>query len=755
MQSFLGPIEGTPFITTKSGFPFVDSNKNQQVKKADLAKVVDPTTLDDSGAGYSIGSRIITTAGKVWECVDASPLAAVWKDLSATSPPGGSNGQLQYNNAGEFGGVTGSSWNGTTLTLQSASHSLISNTSGTGTWAGQFYGPGNSNGALFGNVDLAGRFDGTVKSQKYTTGPYTTGYLSLANEDGTIWTMFVNDHQIKLAGGTGINWSSNTNFANQPILTNLQGSASGGLSLSTYSATAVPFKINLFELQTANAFEVNSFGGSGGNLLKITSNGTIVLASTVNPAYQTFIAQNVNNTDITNGNGQINLLSSITNMGNGQARVHDGQFASRGNGGYGMGADSTIRWTSHTNDFYQGTVDTGIGRNSAGVVEINNGTAGQYGDVRVRDSILSFGRYLKWAGTNSYVACGLTGGHAVSIVDGNTLAGFHIGNAQGGPFAVGTTRIDGHLSAGYTADLHITSGGTFGDNQTAGNLHLHGGQNWAGGTNSNGGLAYLYGGKGSGTGSDGNVILCHDGTTTRGNVGVGIASPVQPLHLAGAGDVRLLFTVNSTGHANSDGVFLGFDGLQPTFSFWQRENGDIRIGTNDVERWRFKNTGHLFAAIDNTYNIGTPTDNRPQTGYFGTSLQSPQLIAVQNDFHSLKIIGSLTNTGDDSIELVNWGLAADRNLILKHHTGGATKGNIRFTVRDTAIAPMISSEGNYPFDVGGNSGVAGIRIDGSLVAGETRFLLYDVDSALLQRVKVGANGTGPGGVGRALYIANN
>lgn len=38
-------------------------------------------------------------------------------------------------------------------------------------------------------------------------------------------------------------------------------------------------------------------------------------------------------------------------------------------------------------------------------------------------------------------------------------------------------------------------------------------------------------------------------------------------------------------------------------------------------------------------------------------------------------------------------------------------------------------------------------------AGETRFLLYDVDTGALSRVKVGAAGSGPGGAGRALYLA--
>lgn len=48
--------------------------------------------------------------------------------------------------------------------------------------------------------------------------------------------------------------------------------------------------------------------------------------------------------------------------------------------------------------------------------------------------------------------------------------------------------------------------------------------------------------------------------------------------------------------------------------------------------------------------------------------------------------------------------------------------------------------------------VENLRVDGDATAGNTRLLVYDVNSTSLQRVKVGANGTGPGGTGRALYI---
>ena len=48
-----------------------------------------------------------------------------------------------------------------------------------------------------------------------------------------------------------------------------------------------------------------------------------------------------------------------------------------------------------------------------------------------------------------------------------------------------------------------------------------------------------------------------------------------------------------------------------------------------------------------------------------------------------------------------------------------------------------------------------LKMDTDDTAGNTRMLIYDVDSGSLERVKVGSNNSGPGGSGRALYIDNN
>lgn len=72
----------------------------------------------------------------------------------------------------------------------------------------------------------------------------------------------------------------------------------------------------------------------------------------------------------------------------------------------------------------------------------------------------------------------------------------------------------------------------------------------------------------------------------------------------------------------------------------------------------------------------------------------------------------------------------------------------------TAYATVIASVSNTPVEIGSNNALVA-RFDSSATATHTRFLIYDVDSAALQRVLVGANNSGPGGSGRALYVANS
>jgi hypothetical protein len=74
--------------------------------------------------------------------------------------------------------------------------------------------------------------------------------------------------QIQFNNGGAFGASSNLTF----------GTTNTGLSITAASATTVPSRITLAAAHTANAIEINSIGGSGGDLAKVSASGSITSA---------------------------------------------------------------------------------------------------------------------------------------------------------------------------------------------------------------------------------------------------------------------------------------------------------------------------------------------------------------------------------------------------------------------------------------------------------------------------------------------
>lgn len=79
-----------------------------------------------------------------------------------------------------------------------------------------------------------------------------------------------------------------------------------------------------------------------------------------------------------------------------------------------------------------------------------------------------------------------------------------------------------------------------------------------------------------------------------GNVGIGVTSPGQRLHLAnsGASSVFALFTNSATGNTASDGVYVGVNSAGAGY-LWQQDNFALLFGTNNGERLRIDADGDL------------------------------------------------------------------------------------------------------------------------------------------------------------------
>lgn len=61
----------------------------------------------------------------------------------------------------------------------------------------------------------------------------------------------------------------------------------------------------------------------------------------------------------------------------------------------------------------------------------------------------------------------------------------------------------------------------------------------------------------------------------------------------------------------------------------------------------------------------------------------------------------------------------------------------------------------FPLEmISATTGAVGLRVTDTAISGESGILIYDPDAAATRRVKLGANNSGPGGVGRALYVDN-
>jgi len=133
-------------------------------------------------------------------------------------------------------------------------------------------------------------------------------------------------------------------------------------------------------------------------------------------------------------------------------------------------------------------------------------------------------------------------------------AGFIIGNTQGTPTSIANdgNMVIGTLHANYNTELFITGGGSYADGQTAGDLTLHGGQNWQGGTNANGGSVNICPGIGSGTGLDGNVRINYDGSAFGGKTGINTSAPDKQLEInSSTGDcLRLTYNDNNGSATN-------------------------------------------------------------------------------------------------------------------------------------------------------------------------------------------------------------
>lgn len=88
--------------------------------------------------------------------------------------------------------------------------------------------------------------------------------------------------------------------------------------------------------------------------------------------------------------------------------------------------------------------------------------------------------------------------------------------------------------------------------------------------------------------------LAANGTvTTKGNMGMGVATPQRVLHVGPSTDAYLALTNNDTGHTVADGLLIGIDESSAAAQFINQENADMQFHTNKQNRLTIKNDGNV------------------------------------------------------------------------------------------------------------------------------------------------------------------
>lgn len=302
-----------------------------------------------------------------------------------TTAPGGSSGELQYNNAGAFGGAAGLAWTpaaspNLTVTAQNAAHVPLCVKMVSGQSANPFELRNNLN-ALRMYIDNTGAVvtTGTMTA----TGNITTGGLTISS-----------GYMLRSTSGTSLY---------------LVGS-SGGVELGAYGTALATVKPNSANGTTSLRYHLSSgtaLGETSAGVAEI-NNGTTGTYADLRAkelrAYETAGVKYASLThDGTNANavassGQFGVYRSAslclqTNNANGINIYNRLQLMDSGSSLYGFfdaGATNTFKLGSGvmighaSTSTAGGTVDVAYGRNAAGVLEINNGTAGTLRDVKAR-----------------------------------------------------------------------------------------------------------------------------------------------------------------------------------------------------------------------------------------------------------------------------------------------------------------------------------------------------------------------------------
>ena len=317
-----------------------------------------------------------------------------WATASGGSgSPGGSTTQIQYNNAGSFGGMSGTAWDDTNraLTITGATVTAdapILNLSQTWSNSGvTFTGIklNITNTASGGNSLLQDWQIGGVSYAKLAT----SGTLTTVN----ISTGSVNASTVTSSGNIWINSNTAPYFLGTSA--DLILSRRGAANLRLGAADAAAPVAQTLSVQSVVAGTTNTAGtnltitgsqgtgtGAGGSIIfqvaPAGSSGSAqnALATALTIASSRTITHSLNTTDYTSHVPAGQISGYLNALGRGTAIIFDDGSGNGTGAAFWLGANGVVKWQS-VNRTDSGTTDLILARDAANTLALRNGTAAQ------------------------------------------------------------------------------------------------------------------------------------------------------------------------------------------------------------------------------------------------------------------------------------------------------------------------------------------------------------------------------------------
>ena len=273
--------------------------------------LIAPTTL-----GTVVDGALEYDGTKLWFTIGSTRNQVCPSTGGGTATPGGTDTQVQFNDGGTFGGDAGFTYNMTTdsLTLNNGSPSIILDTP---------------------NATFVALWAGAARAR-------------------------FGQYGLRIGNDQGLNWA-NTNLCDAPLDVGIARNAAGVA------------EINSSALGTFRDLKLRTLLASAGAV----GEGTSAPGVSVGAVGTGVAAAGVGSHNLVLCVGGYPILAA--NDGNTYVQV---RYA----GGFG--------WVASVDP--TAAMDTALGRNAAGIVEINNGTAGTFRDLRARNLIAQAAYGLSW-----------------------------------------------------------------------------------------------------------------------------------------------------------------------------------------------------------------------------------------------------------------------------------------------------------------------------------------------------------------------